>query len=138
MALRSHPAAREAARADRETITGRYHAREPVSRIAADYGVSPTWLRNQLDTWGVPRRPAHEPETQRRPTAHVFKGRAAQPRTHAQVRAARADFLRDRTHVTARYEAGTSATRLAREYRVSLAWLTDTLDNWCVPRRTRP
>ncbi|MGW7353967.1 hypothetical protein, partial [Streptomyces sp. NPDC054784] len=92
---RQREAARATVRADRETITARYDAREPVSRIAADYGVSQTWLRNQLDSWGVPRRPAHEPETQRRPTSHVFKGRTAQPRTHAQVRAARADFLRD-------------------------------------------
>ncbi|MGW7350749.1 hypothetical protein [Streptomyces sp. NPDC054784] len=131
-------AAREAARADREVITARYDAREPVSRIAADYGVSQTWLRLRLDAWGVPRRPVHDAHSHRRSPAHVFKGRAARPRTHAEVRAARAELVRDRARVTARYQAGASLTRLAREYRVTVSWLADTLDRWGTPRRSGP
>ncbi|WP_367123829.1 hypothetical protein [Streptomyces phytohabitans] len=68
-------------------------------------------------------------------TAYVFKGRVARPRTRAEVRAARAEVVRDRTRVTARYEAGASLNRLAREYRVTPAWLADTLDHWNIPRR---
>ncbi|WP_367125534.1 hypothetical protein [Streptomyces phytohabitans] len=135
MALRPPTTARERARRDKDRVIDRYRSREPVSRIASDYGVSQTWLRRQLDVWGVPRRPVTEVRTRRRSTAYVFRGRAARPRTRAEVRAARAEFVRDRTQVTARYEAGASATRLAREYGVNLSWLADTFDGWSIPRR---
>ncbi|MGW7351010.1 hypothetical protein [Streptomyces sp. NPDC054784] len=71
-------------------------------------------------------------------TAYVFKGRVARPRTRAEVRAARAEVVRDRTRVIARYEAGASLNRLAREYRVTPSWLADTLDHWNIPRHTGP
>ncbi|MFJ2907595.1 hypothetical protein [Streptomyces sp. NPDC087212] len=130
-------AARDIARADSEAIIRRYQAREPVSRIANDYGVTPNWLGQQLIEWGVPRRHRHEAHALRRPAGHVFRGRTRR-RSTAEVRAAQAQFTADRADVTARYLAGTSITTLAREYQVNPVWVTERLDDWNVPRRKRP
>ncbi|MFJ2818848.1 hypothetical protein [Streptomyces sp. NPDC087294] len=130
-------AARDAARADSETIIRRYQAREPVSRIANDYHVTPNWLGLRLIEWGVPRRHRHEAHALRRPAGHVFRGRTRR-RSTAEVRAAQAQFTADRADVTARYLAGTSITTLAREYQVNPVWVTERLDDWNVPRRKRP
>ncbi|MFJ2906755.1 hypothetical protein [Streptomyces sp. NPDC087212] len=130
-------AARDAARADSEVIIQRYHAREPIARIADDYGVTPNWLGQQLVEWGVPRRHRHEAHALRRPTWHVFRGRTRR-RSTAEVRAAQAQFTADRADVTARYLDGTSVTTLAREYQVSPVWTAERLDDWGVPRRKRP
>ncbi|MFJ2610280.1 hypothetical protein ACIO13_35775 [Streptomyces sp. NPDC087425] len=127
-------AARDAARADSDTIIRRYQAREPVSRIAADYHVTPNWLALRLIEWGVPRRHRHEAHALRRPAGHVFRGRTRR-RSTAEVRAAQAQFTGDRADVTARYLAGTSITTLAREYQVNPVWVTERLDDWNVPRR---
>ncbi|MFJ2905647.1 hypothetical protein [Streptomyces sp. NPDC087212] len=129
-------AARDAARADSDVIIRRYQAREPVSRIAADYGVTPNWLGLRLVEWGVPRRHRHEAHALRRPAGHVFRGRTRR-RSTAEVRAAQAQFTGDRADVTARYLAGASITSLAREYQVSPVWVTERLDDWDVPRRRR-
>ncbi|MFJ6740631.1 hypothetical protein ACIQOU_17255 [Streptomyces sp. NPDC091279] len=134
---RSKTAARDAARADSEAIIRRYQAREPVSRIAADYGVTANWLALRLVEWGVPRRHRHEAHALRRPAGHVFRGRTRR-RSTAEVRAAQAQFTGDRADVTARYLAGTSITTLAREYQVNPVWITERLDDWNVPRRRRP
>ncbi|MFJ2817217.1 hypothetical protein [Streptomyces sp. NPDC087294] len=130
-------AARDAARADSDVIIRRYQAREPVSRIAADYGVTANWLALRLVEWGVPRRHRHEAHALRRPAGHVFRGRTRR-RSTAEVRAAQAQFTGDRADVTARYLAGTSITSLAREYQVNPVWVTERLDDWNVPRRRRP
>ncbi|MFJ2607754.1 hypothetical protein ACIO13_22685 [Streptomyces sp. NPDC087425] len=130
-------AARDAARADSDVIIRRYQAREPVSRIAADYGVTANWLALRLVEWGVPRRHRHEAHALRRPAGHVFRGRTRR-RSTAEVRAAQAQFTGDRADVTARYLAGASITSLAREYQVSPVWVTERLDCWDVPRRRRP
>ncbi|MFJ8335476.1 hypothetical protein [Streptomyces sp. NPDC094437] len=129
-------AARDAARADSDVIIRRYQAREPVSRIAADYGVTANWLGLRLIEWGVPRRHRHEAYALRRPAGHVFRGRTRR-RSTAEVRAAQAQFTGDRADVTARYLAGASITSLAREYQVSPVWITERLDDWDVPRRRR-
>ncbi|MFJ2907769.1 hypothetical protein [Streptomyces sp. NPDC087212] len=134
---RSKTAARDAARADSTRIIERYQAHEPVSRIAADYGVNPDWLGLRLIEWGVPRRHRHEAHALRRPAGHVFRGRTRR-RSTAEVRAAQAQFTGDRADVTARYLAGTSITSLAREYQVNPVWVTERLDDWDVPRRKRP
>ncbi|MFJ2608158.1 hypothetical protein ACIO13_24760 [Streptomyces sp. NPDC087425] len=130
-------AARDAARADSDVIIRRYQAREPVSRIAADYGVTANWLGLRLIEWGVPRRHRHEAHALRRPAGHVFRGRSRR-RSTAEVRAAQAQFTGDRADVTARYLAGASITTLAREYQVNPVWITERLDYWNVPRRKRP
>ncbi|MFJ6740188.1 hypothetical protein ACIQOU_14955 [Streptomyces sp. NPDC091279] len=127
-------AARDAARADSTRIIERYQAREPVSRIAADYHVTPNWLALRLAEWGVPRRHRHEAHALRRPAGHVFRGRTRR-RSTAEVRAAQAQFTGDQADVTARYLAGTSITTLAREYQVNPVWVTERLDDWNVPRR---
>ncbi|MFJ2608210.1 hypothetical protein ACIO13_25025 [Streptomyces sp. NPDC087425] len=129
-------AAREAARADSARIIGRYHAHEPVSRIADDYGVTADWLALRLVEWGVPRRSRHEAHALRRPAGYVFRGRMVR-RTTAEVRDAQAQFSADRADVTARYLAGTSITTLAREYQVAPTWVTERLDDWDVPRRSQ-
>ncbi|MFJ2818647.1 hypothetical protein [Streptomyces sp. NPDC087294] len=134
---RSKTAARDAARADSEAIIRRYQAREPVSRIAADYGVTANWLALRLVEWGVPRRHRHEAHALRRPAGHVFRGRTRR-RSTAEVRSAQAQFTSDRADVTARYLAGASITTLAREYQVNPVWVTERLDGWGVPRRRRP
>ncbi|MFJ2817440.1 hypothetical protein [Streptomyces sp. NPDC087294] len=130
-------AACDAARADSDVIIRRYQAREPVSHIAADYGVTANWLALRLVEWGVPRRHRHEAHALRRPAGHVFRGRTRR-RSTAEVRAAQAQFTGDRADVTARYLAGTSITSLAREYQVNPVWVTERLDCWDVPRRRRP
>ncbi|MFJ8336570.1 hypothetical protein [Streptomyces sp. NPDC094437] len=133
----SREAAQAAARADSDAIIRRYQAREPVSRIAADYHVTANWLGLRLIEWGVPRRHRHEAHALRRPAGHVFRGRTRR-RSTAEVRAAQAQFTGDQANVTARYLAGTSITSLAREYQVSPVWVTERLDDWNVPRRPAP
>ncbi|MFJ2812336.1 hypothetical protein [Streptomyces sp. NPDC087294] len=129
-------AARDAARADSTRIIQRYQAHEPVSRIAADYGINPDWLALRLVEWGIHRRHRHEAHALRRPAGHVFRGRTRR-RSTAEVRAAQAQFTGDRADVTARYLAGTSITSLAREYQVAPTWITERLDDWGVPRRSQ-
>lgn len=130
-------AAREAARADRDTITRRYRGGEPVSRLARAYGVSETWLRLRLEEWGVPRRPAYEAHLHLRPSSRVFKGRVVTRRTKAEVEAAQNQLAASRREVAARYREGESAAALAREFGVSPRWLAARLDEWGVPRRDR-
>ncbi|MFJ2603741.1 hypothetical protein ACIO13_01955 [Streptomyces sp. NPDC087425] len=129
-------AAREAARADMDAIIKRYQAKEPVSWIAGAYGVTAGWLTRCLEEWGVPRRPQHEVHDQRRPSAHVFRGRAPR-RTPVQVRAAKEKFTDARTDVIARYTNGESTSSLAREFQVGHEWIADQLDAWGVPRRSQ-
>ncbi|MFJ8336471.1 hypothetical protein [Streptomyces sp. NPDC094437] len=130
-------AARDAARADSTRIIERYQAREPVSRIAADYRVNPDWLALRLVEWGIHRRHRHEAHALRRPAGHVFRGRTKR-RTTAQVRDAQAKFTANRDDISARYLAGASVTGLAREYQVAPTWIAERLDEWGVPRRARP
>ncbi|MGW4732617.1 hypothetical protein ACWEQC_26155 [Streptomyces shenzhenensis] len=127
-------AAREAARAEKDAIIERYRAREPVSRIADAYGVTPGWLALRLDEWGVPRRQYHEAHLHRRPAQRVFRGRMRR-RTDAEVRAAQAEFTNSRTSVITRYRGGESLASLARSFNVSHAWVAERLDEWGVSRR---
>ncbi|MGW3955247.1 hypothetical protein ACWEKM_30895 [Streptomyces sp. NPDC004752] len=126
--------AREAARADKDTIIERYRAREPVSRIAEAYGVTVGWLSLRLDEWGVPRRQFHEAHLHRRPAQRLFRGRMRR-RTRAEVRAAQAEFTDSRISVVMRYRGGESIASLARSFNVSHAWVAERLDEWGVSRR---
>lgn len=129
-------AAREAARADRKTIIKRYATRESLARIADDYRVSEPWLRLRLKEWHVPRRPLHESHAHRRPPGHVFRGRMPR-RSKAEVEQAQTECTDDRDDVISRYQAGESAARLSREYRVNPAWLAWQLETWGVKVRDR-
>ncbi|MEU1306107.1 MULTISPECIES: hypothetical protein [Streptomyces] len=129
-------AAREAARADKDAIIERYRAREPVSRIANAYGVTPGWLALRLNEWGVPRRQYHEAHLHRRPSQRLFRGRI-QRRTEIEVRAAQAEFTDSRTSVITRYRDGESIASLARSFHVSHAWVAERLDEWGVSRRSQ-
>ncbi|RLL66530.1 hypothetical protein [Streptomyces sp. Z26] len=134
---RARAAVFAAARADKATIITRYEAAEPLTRIAATYGVSRTWLRRRLHEWNALPPPLHAiAQARHRPPAHVFRGRRTTTRTPTEVRAARTTLLTNRHHVITRYTNGESLARLAREYRVNPAWLADKLDDWNIPRRT--
>ncbi|MGW7350287.1 hypothetical protein ACWGJA_03290, partial [Streptomyces sp. NPDC054784] len=56
---RARAAVFAAARADKTTIITRYEAAEPLTRIAATYGVSRTWLRRRLHEWNALPPPLH-------------------------------------------------------------------------------
>ncbi|MFF4750532.1 hypothetical protein ACWD5R_17970 [Streptomyces sp. NPDC002514] len=127
-------AAREFARADKETVIERYLSREPLARIADAYGVTPHWLALRLDEWGVPRRQRYEAHLHRRPARRLFRGRMPR-RTRAEVRAAQAEFTDHRTDVITRYQDGESITSLARSFQVSHTWVAERLNDWGVPRR---
>lgn len=129
-------AAREAARDDRKEIIERYTARESLARIADDYQVSEPWLRLRLKEWRVPRRPLHESHAHRRPAGHVFRGRMTR-RSKAEVEQAQTRCAEDRDDVISRYQAGESAARISREYRVNPAWLAVQLEGWGVQVRDR-
>ncbi|BCM69009.1 hypothetical protein EASAB2608_04343 [Streptomyces sp. EAS-AB2608] len=130
-------AARAAARDDFFRIIDRYEGGQTVRRIAGDYGVSESWLRDRLDEWGVPRRPRHQAHLHRRPAGHVFRGRIMKRRTRAEVEAAQNNFISNRDSVITRYRAGASAASLAREFAVAPKWVGEQLENWGVPRRDR-
>ncbi|MFE9610195.1 hypothetical protein [Streptomyces sp. NPDC006012] len=127
-------AARQAARADRQTIIERYGAREPLARIADAYGVTPGWLALRLDEWGVPRRQRYGAHLHRRPARRLFRGRMPR-RTRTEVRAAQAEFTDRRTEVVTRYRDGESIASLARSFHVGHAWVAERLNEWGVPRR---
>ncbi|MFF4748896.1 hypothetical protein ACWD5R_06390 [Streptomyces sp. NPDC002514] len=127
-------AAREAARADKDTIIERYRTGEPVRRIADAYGVTPNWLTLRLDDWGVPRRQRYEAHLHRRPAQRVFRGRMPR-RTRAEVRAAQAGFVESSTEVIVRYRDGESIASLARSFTVAHAWVSERLNEWGVSRQ---
>ncbi len=58
-------------------------------------------------------------------------------RSKAEVEQAQTECTDDRDDVISRYQAGESAARLSREYRVNPAWLAWQLETWGVKVRDR-
>ncbi|MHC5903383.1 hypothetical protein ACVNF4_05640 [Streptomyces sp. S6] len=127
-------AARQRVLEERELVIRRYRLGAPLSGLAEEYGVTAGWLGRRFDEWGEQRRNLVDALLYRRAGARVFRGRA-QRRSSAEVRAARAGFVRARELVVRRYQQGVSAAALAREFRVSATFVAERLVEWGVIRR---
>jgi len=127
-------AARQRVLDERELVIRRYRTGVPLSGLAEEYGVTPGWLGRRFDEWGEQRRGLVAALLYRRAGARVFKGRARR-RSSTEVRAARAEFITARETVMDRYQQGTSAAALAREFRVSPTFVAERLAEWEVARR---
>ncbi|MHC5908205.1 hypothetical protein ACVNF4_30625, partial [Streptomyces sp. S6] len=119
---------------ERELVIRRYRLGAPLSGLAEEYGVTAGWLGRWFDEWGEQRRNLVDALLYRRAGARVFRGRA-QRRSSAEVRVARAGFVRARELVVRRYQQGVSAAALAREFRVSPTFVAERLVEWGVIRR---
>ena len=114
---------------ERELVIHRYRKGAPLSGLAEEYGVTAGWLGRRFDEWGEQRRGLVDALFYRRSGARVFKGRARR-RSSAEVREARAEFVNARESVVGRYQRGTSAAALAREFRVSPTFVAERLSEW--------
>lgn len=86
------------------------------------------------EEWGEQRRNLVDALLYRRAGARVFMGRARR-RSSAEVREARAEFVRVRESAVGRYRDGGSAAALAREFRVSPTFVAERLAEWGAIRR---
>jgi len=127
-------AAKQRVLEESELVIQRYRTGVPLCGLAEEYGVTAGWLGRRFDEWGEQRRGLVDALLYRRADARVFKGRARR-RSSAEVRAARAEFDRERDSVVSRYRQGTSAAALAREFRVSPTFVAERLAEWGAIRR---